>query len=63
MYKYEITKVNKIIDENEKKYVITYDKLRANEESRIYFMKCNMEKFSKIYEEFAVSSFDFLNVL
>ena len=39
-----------------------FEKLRANEESRIFFIKCSMEKFSKLYEEFAISSFDFINV-
>ncbi len=62
MYKYELSKVNKIFEELEKKYLNVFEKLRANEESRIFFIKCSMEKFSKLYEEFAISSFDFINV-
>lgn len=62
MYKYEISKVNKIFEDNEKKYQLVFEKIKTNEESRIFFIKCSMEKFSKIYEEFAMSSFDFLNV-
>lgn len=62
LYKYELSKYNKILEENEKKYVEIWDRLKTNEESRIFFIKCSMEKFSKIYEEFALSSFDFLNV-
>lgn len=62
LYKYELFKMNKILEENEKKYILLLDKLKTNEESRIFFIKCNMEKFAKIYEEFTISSFDFLNV-
>ncbi len=63
IYKYELTKYNKILEESEKKYLEIWEKLKTNEESRIFFVKCTMEKFSKIYEEFAMSSFDFLNVI
>jgi hypothetical protein len=62
IYKYELTKYNKILEESEKNYLEIWEKLKTNEESRIFFVKCTMEKFSKIYEEFAMSSFDFLNV-
>jgi hypothetical protein len=62
MYRYEISKHNKILDDNEDKYNTVFDKIKSNEESRIFFIKCNMEKFSKTYEEFSICSFDFLNV-
>ena len=62
LYKYELSKFNKIVEDNEKKYQAVSDKMRSNEESRIFFIKCNMDKFGKIFEEFAMSSFDFLNV-
>ncbi len=61
-YKYELLNVNKVLEENEKKYAIVMDKFKTNEESRIYFLKCSMEKFAKIFEEFSVSTFEFLNV-
>lgn len=62
-YKSEIFKVNKILEDNEKRYKLVMEKFSCNEESRIFFVKCNMEKFSKVYEEFTIISFDFLNKL
>jgi hypothetical protein len=62
LYRYEISNVNKILEENRKKYSQIMEKIRSNEESRIFFLKSSMEKFSKIYEEFTISTFDFLNV-
>jgi hypothetical protein len=62
LYKYEIIKFNKIIEDNERKYIGIIEKFKVNEESKIFFLKCNMEKFSKIYEEFTICAFDFLNV-
>jgi hypothetical protein len=62
MYRYEISNVNKILEENQKKYNTIMEKIRTNEESRIFFIKCSMEKFAKIYEEFTISVFDFMNV-
>lgn len=62
MYRYEISNVNKLLEENQKKYNTIMEKIRTNEESRIFFLKCSMEKFAKIYEEFTISTFDFLNV-
>jgi hypothetical protein len=50
------------MDDNEKKYMGIIEKLKINEESKIFFLKCNMEKFSKLYEEYTICAFDFLNV-
>jgi len=63
LYNYEITKINKIYEDNDILYSELYNKIRANEESRIFFTKCNLEKFSKLFEEFSLHSFDFLNVI
>ena len=49
-------------EENEKKYNILIEKFRNIEESRTYFAKCEFEKFSKIFEDYAMSTCDFLNV-
>jgi len=62
LYKYEISKINKIYEENEITYSDLFNKIRANEESRVFFTKCNLDKFSKIFEEFSMHTFDFLNV-
>ena len=62
LYRYEISNVNKILEDNRKKYSQVMEKIRSNEESRIFFLKSSMEKFSKLYEEFTISTFDFLNV-
>jgi UDP-2,3-diacylglucosamine pyrophosphatase LpxH len=62
LYKYEISKYNKIAEENEKKHYQLMEKVRTAEESRIFFIKCNMDKFAKVFEEFTLISFDFLNV-
>jgi len=62
LYKYELYTINKLIEENNKNYAKLVEKLKMNEESRIFFIKCNLEKFSKIHEEFTISSFEFLNV-
>lgn len=62
LYNYELNKINKVYEDNEKFYAELYDKIKANEESRIYFTKYNLEKFSKLFEEFSMHSFDFLNV-
>jgi len=63
LYNYEINKINKVYEENEKFYADLYNKIKANEESKIFFTKCNLEKFSKLFEEFSLHSFDFLNVI
>ncbi len=42
MYKYELSKHNRILEENEKKYNEIWDKLKTNEESRIFFVRCSM---------------------
>lgn len=61
-YKYELIKFNKIVEDQEKKYKKTMNVMKSNEESRIFFLKCHFEKFSKIFEEFNTSGFDFVNV-
>ena len=62
LYKYEISKANKILEENEKLYFNVIFKNKSNEESKIYFIKCHMEKFAKIYSEFNSISQEFINV-
>lgn len=61
-YKYELIKFNNACDELELKYKKTIEVLKSNEESRIFFLKCHFEKFSKIFEEYTISGFDFTNV-
>lgn len=60
-YKYEIIKFNNIIQDQEEKYKSLLEILKSNEESRIFFIKSNLEKFSKIYESFNIFGFDFVN--
>ena len=62
IYKYEINKANKVYEDCEKRYEKVIDKIRSNEESRVFFIKCHIDKFSKIFEEFTMSSLDFVNV-
>jgi hypothetical protein len=62
LYKYEISTLNKVYDDNEEKYKKVLHKMEITEENRIHFIKSNMEKFSKLFEEFTLSAFDFLNV-
>ena len=62
LYNYEISKINRNFQENEDFYKELYNKIKINEESRIYFIKSNMGKFSKIFEDFSIQTFDFLNV-
>lgn len=54
--------MNSNAEENERKYTLLIDKLKNMEESRTYFVKCEFEKFSKIFEEYTMSTCDFLNV-
>jgi len=56
LYNYEINKANKILEDNEKLYNSLLSKIRSNEESKIFFIKCHMEKFAKIF-------FDLSNIL
>lgn len=62
LYKYEISALNKVYEESENKYKKVLGKMEATEENRTYFIKSNIEKFSKLFEEFTLSAFDFLNV-
>lgn len=62
IYKYEIQKFNQTIDENELQYKKLIGVLKSNEESRIFFLKCHVEKFSKIFEEYIIGGFNFINV-
>lgn len=57
-YKQELSKTNKIFEENEKKYYPIIDKMKLNEENRISFIKFHFEKFGKIMEEFNNCSVD-----
>ena len=63
MIKNNIWEGKQNFDDNEKKYWVAMEKMKINEESRLFFVKCSMEKFSKIFEEFTIASFDFLNRL
>ncbi len=62
IYKYEINKINKTIDENEKFYSSLTIKIRSNEESKIFFIKCHMEKFAKIFYDLSNIFTEFYNV-
>ena len=62
-YKYELIKFNKCIEEIDEKYYKKVNILKSNEESRIFFLKCHFEKFNKIFEEYNISGFDFINRL
>lgn len=62
-YKFELSKTNKIFEENEKKYYPNMSKMKLNEENRISFVKFHFEKFGKIMEEFSLSSFELSNRL
>jgi len=62
-YKYELSKTNKIFEDNEKKYFPIIEKMKLNEENRISFVKFHFEKFGKIMEEFNLSSFELSNRL
>jgi hypothetical protein len=62
LYRYEINKFNRILDESEKKYFTVTERLKINEEGRIFFVKNSLELFVKICEEFTISTFDFYNV-
>ncbi len=61
-YKYELIKFNNKIEELEQRYQNTIKILKSNEESRIFFVKCHLEKFSKIFEEYTIAGFDYINV-
>lgn len=62
IYKYELNKANKIIEENEKEYSSLIIKIRSNEESKIFFIKCHMEKFAKIFFDLSNIFQEFYNV-
>ncbi len=62
LYNYEIAKINKVYEDNEDIYAELHKKIKANEESKIFFTKCNLDKFAKIIREFSLHTFDFLNV-
>lgn len=61
-YKYELIKFNKKAEDYELRYQNIIKVMKTNEESRIFFLKCHLEKFSKIFEEYTISGFDFINV-
>lgn len=61
-YKYELIKFNNKIEEIELKYQSSIKVLKSNEESRIFFIKCHLEKFSKLFEEYTIAGFDYINV-
>lgn len=61
-YKYELIKFNNKIEEIEQKYQNNIKILKSNEESRVFFVKCHLEKFSKIFEEYTIAGFDYINV-
>jgi hypothetical protein len=63
LYNYEINKANKILDENEKFYINLLIKIKSNEESKIFFIKCHMEKFVKICQDLNIVFQEFYNVL
>lgn len=62
LYNYELNKVNKILEENEKYYNDLMAKVRSNEESKIFFIKCHMEKYAKIIKEYNGVLDEFQNV-
>jgi hypothetical protein len=62
IYKYEINKANKILEENEKLYFGLLSKIKSNEESKIFFIKIHMEKFAKIFYDLSSILQDFYNV-
>lgn len=62
IYKYELNKSNKVLDENEKLYFSLLNKIRSNEESKIFFIKCHMEKFAKIFFDLSIILQEFYNV-
>ena len=62
IYKYELNKANKVLDENEKLYSTLLNKIRSNEESKIFFIKCHMEKFAKIFFDLSIILQEFYNV-
>lgn len=61
-YKYEILNYNSKQEEIELKYWKIMNLLKSNEESRIFFTKCHLEKFSKTFEDSMIAGFDFINV-
>ena len=63
LYNYELNKVNKILEENEKYYNDLMSKIKGNEESKIFFIKCHMEKYAKIIKEYNNISEEFHNVI
>lgn len=61
-YKYEIIKFNSIIEEMDTKYKRLLNILKSNEESRIYFLKCQYDKFVKLFEGFNTNGISFVEV-
>lgn len=47
-YKYEINVFNRANEENNVRYMKAIEMYKSNEESRIYFIKCILEKFYRI---------------
>lgn len=62
IYKYELNKANKVLEENEKLYFELLNKIKSNEESKIFFIKIHMEKFSKIFFDLSNFTQEFYNV-
>ena len=62
LYNYELNKVNKILDDNERYYNDLMNKIKGNEESKIFFIKCHMEKYAKIIKEYNCVLDEFQNV-
>jgi hypothetical protein len=62
IYKYELNKANKILQENEKLYFELWSKIKSNEQSKIFFIKIHMEKFSNIFYDLSNITQEFYKV-
>jgi hypothetical protein len=62
LYKYEISKFNKVTEENEKRYILLIEKIKASEETRLKFIQTNNEQFAFLFQEFTSASNEFLKV-
>ncbi len=62
IYKYELNKANKVLEENEKLYFELLSKIKSNEESKIFFIKIHMEKFANIFFDLSSILNEFYNV-
>ena len=52
-YKSLVEKNNQQIDMSEAEYNGIIDKFKVNEENRMFFLKCNLEKFANLFDAYS----------